>query len=333
MQEALQAKQYELIKHVSSGVSGDIYLGKKKITEKKMKTEKSSLYDSVSSDDEDERFFVFKVILFDQKWKKDTFKKELCHLKKLRGEQNIIKLKDAIKCKEFGIIILEKMENDLFEYLKENELIRKGNRKKIFKEICESIEQCHKNHIFHLDLKPENILLSKKKKVYLCDFGSAVFCDKANLNIFIKEKMGTVFYKPPEVKENALVNVSKVDIYCLGVILHIMLTGTWPFPGKTPEMIALNAESGFIAIEPSLGKLEKELISMMIHSNPVFRPTIEEVLSHRYFATSALTARQNSRSMESVLVNDIFSENEEKKKDRKFSADFIISSIRKFGFY
>lgn len=77
----------------------------------------------------------------------------------------------------------------------------------------------------HRDLKPENIVLEKGLNIKIIDFGTATeFDPEEGLNIVV----GTPFYMAPEVLDLQNYN-EKSDMWAIGVILFILLTGTTPF--------------------------------------------------------------------------------------------------------
>ena len=89
----------------------------------------------------------------------------------------------------------------------------------------------HSLNIAHRDLKPENILMKSKDetnfKLKICDFG---FAKKADTDGGLTSPDHTPFYVPPEV---LLRNFRRYDISCdiwsLGVILYILVSGKFPF--------------------------------------------------------------------------------------------------------
>ena len=92
------------------------------------------------------------------------------------------------------------------------------------------------NKIIHRDIKPENILIKNKTKgepisLAFVDLGFATYCEDYN-KLFTR--CGTPGYVAPEVLHDKKYNC-KADIFSLGVILYIMLTGNVPFHSKTYE--------------------------------------------------------------------------------------------------
>jgi len=89
----------------------------------------------------------------------------------------------------------------------------------------------------HRDLKPENILVEigtsvENLNIKVIDFGASIF-EKPNR--WQSDKFGTIYYVAPEVLQGRY-NL-KCDIWSLGVILFILLSGEPPFHGTNDQQI------------------------------------------------------------------------------------------------
>jgi len=85
--------------------------------------------------------------------------------------------------------------------------------------------------VAHRDLKPENILLVSKDKsnldIKVTDFGFSCFFEpETGLEI----QLGTALYMAPEII-NAQKYDEKVDIWSIGIITYMLLTGRTPYGG------------------------------------------------------------------------------------------------------
>ncbi|GLV58163.1 hypothetical protein KDH_49970 [Dictyobacter sp. S3.2.2.5] len=103
----------------------------------------------------------------------------------------------------------------------------------LFSALCRAVSYLHKRGIVHRDLKPSNILLDKEEdsgRVYvrLIDFGIASSQGSLNSGALTsgERELGTADYVAPERLRG--VSAPSNDIYSLGVILYVMLTGTLP---------------------------------------------------------------------------------------------------------
>ena len=101
--------------------------------------------------------------------------------------------------------------------------------------------------IIHRDIKPENIIIAPNNKVYLIDFNAAKrFNPDKNYDTVLME---TVEYAAPEQFGFSPSDI-QTDIYALGVLLNVMLTGCFPreklYDGKLSTVILK-----CISIDPS----------------------------------------------------------------------------------
>ncbi len=130
--------------------------------------------------------------------------------------------------KKYQYITLEYAEKgDLFSYIY---FPKKGFNedfgKIIFKGILNGIKACHDKNIIHRDLKLENILLDSNFNPKIADFGIGVILKN---NEKLKNITGTRSYQAPEILLKKPYDGRKIDIFSLGVILFIIVTGIKPF--------------------------------------------------------------------------------------------------------
>ena len=122
---------------------------------------------------------------------------------------------------------------DLFTRLEKQKKFSEKDVNIMLKQILEGVEYFHEQGVIHRDLKPENILLfGQSSQIKISDFGSAIV---HHSNEPLREMAGTPYYTPPEVLNQCYGN--KCDIWSIGVITYILLSGMAPFYGRTNKDI------------------------------------------------------------------------------------------------
>ena len=129
-------------------------------------------------------------------------------------------------------------KTSLYQYLKSKpkKRISEQETKKIFRRIIMGVQYLHCKKIAHRDIKLDNIMVNENYDVKIIDFGFSLFTQpgkKLNLHC------GTPSYMAPELVAKKDYLGQPVDVWALGVLLYKMLTGYYPFNGKSP-LIQLN---------------------------------------------------------------------------------------------
>jgi len=133
--------------------------------------------------------------------------------------------------------------------------------------------------IIHRDIKPENVLLNDGIVAKLTDFGWSNYIEEEKER---KTVCGTPIYLAPEIiKEKG--HDEKVDIWCIGVLLFELITGTVPFQGKDIESLKSNILHLRISWPKEMNKDAKDLISKILKLDPNERITLEDMLEHPFF--------------------------------------------------
>ena len=131
---------------------------------------------------------------------------------------DVINLDDGqIVLEEFieGVTIAEVMESGKYRYI--------GTRK-VLRSICHALTVLHERGIVHRDIKPENVMIAKDGRVVLIDLNAARKISSASKDTVV---MGTVGYASPE-QLGVTQSDARTDIYALGVLLNVMITGKHP---------------------------------------------------------------------------------------------------------
>ena len=180
---------------------------------------------------------------------------------------NIVKIFEYFEDEKRYYIVQEHIQGgELFD-----EIIAKGkfNEKDaavLMKQLLSCISYCHSHNIVHRDLKPENVLLEASKEfdqIKVIDFGTAQVFRKGE---HLKETIGTPYYIAPEVLNH---NYGKeCDIWSLGVMAYIILSGLPPFNGGTDAEIMSSIKTGKFSFAPKvwtgISQQAKDFIKSML---------------------------------------------------------------------
>jgi serine/threonine protein kinase len=106
---------------------------------------------------------------------------------------------------------------------------------KIIHQVAEGLDYAHRNQVVHRDLKPANILVTDDGRIKITDFGIAKVLAREGVVRTIGV-MGTPSYMSPEQVKGSEVD-ARSDLFSLGIILYLMLTGQKPFAGDTAAVM------------------------------------------------------------------------------------------------
>lgn len=145
-------------------------------------------------------------------------------LRDIRSD-NLVNILDVCSDEEYLMVLEEYIEGkNLFEVISKSKLNKKIACK-YTSQICDALTQLHKNGIIHRDIKPENVVINNDDDAVLIDFSIARKINGSNESD--TEYLGSIGYAAPE--QFGLSQSSQAtDIYSLGVLLNIMLTGEHP---------------------------------------------------------------------------------------------------------
>lgn len=146
---------------------------------------------------------------------------------------NIIKIYQVIESEDETLIVMEYAPGgELIDYILTKKHLNETEARKFFRQIISAIDHCHMANVVHRDLKLENLLLSKDKNILITDFGLGRTFDGATKD-YMTTFCGTPNYAAVELISGIPYIGVKSDIWALGVILYVMMTGKPPFDGKS----------------------------------------------------------------------------------------------------
>ncbi|XP_063101693.1 striated muscle preferentially expressed protein kinase isoform X4 [Cavia porcellus] len=202
------------------------------------------------------------------------------------------------------VIVTELCTEELLERMARKPTVCESEIRAYMRQVLEGVCYLHQNRVLHLDVKPENLLIwdgaEGEEQVRICDFGNA--------QELIPGEPQYCQYGTPEFVAPEIVNQSPVsgvtDIWPVGVVAFLCLTGISPFVGENDRTTLMNIQNYNVAFEETrFLSLSREargfLIKVLVQDR--LRPTAEETLEHPWFKTQAKGAEVSTDHLKLFL--------------------------------
>ncbi|XP_071667038.1 striated muscle preferentially expressed protein kinase isoform X2 [Patagioenas fasciata] len=219
---------------------------------------------------------------------KQSARRELHILSQLDHER-IVFFHDAFEKKNAVIIVMELCsKEELLDRMARKPSVCESEVRSYMRQVLEGICYLHQHSVLHLDIKPENLLMadSSSEQVRICDFGNAQELTPEEPQYC---KYGTPEFVGPEIVNQSPVS-SVTDIWPVGVIAYLCLTGISPFVGENDKTTLMNIRNYNVAFEERMFQgLTREAKGFVIKVlvNDRLRPNAEQILEHPWFKTLA----------------------------------------------
>ena len=198
---------------------------------------------------------------------------------------NIVKFDEFYQASTKIYLVTELCQGgELFDYIVSKGKLPEIEAKIAMYQLFQGVKYMHDRGIIHRDLKPENILLKRKKDITdikITDFGLSTYYKRGAA---LKKRVGTPYYMSPQVLARHY--GSECDLWSLGVIMYILVTGYPPFNAPDDNGIMNLIKKGYYNLDPDdfKGKDEAEnLIIGLLEYNPETRLDANQSLASRWF--------------------------------------------------
>ncbi|XP_056663530.1 striated muscle preferentially expressed protein kinase isoform X2 [Monodelphis domestica] len=202
----------------------------------------------------------------------------------------VIYFHEAFERRRGLVIVTELCTEELLERMARKPTVCESEIRGYVKQVLEGVSYLHQSHVLHLDIKPENLLVwdgaGGAEQVRICDFGNA--------QELTPEEPQYCQYGTPEFVGPEIVNQTPVsgvtDVWPVGVVAFLCLTGISPFVGENDRTTLMNIRNYNVAFEETTFlSLSREargfLIKVLVQDR--LRPTAEETLEHAWFKATA----------------------------------------------
>ena len=256
---------YEMLDNLGEGIFGSVKLGVEKKTNQRV---------------------AIKIIKKDKAKESDIeLVRNEIDIMKLCYHPYVVHLLDHFENGEYIFIVMEYIKGgSLTDYMKNKKFnFTERRAAELIYQLAKGIKYLHKYGIIHRDLKPDNIMLteaSDKGNIKIMDFGLSKILGKKEKST---DGFGTLTFVSPEVLIRKPYN-KEVDIWSLGVILYLMLSGELPFddPDDNEQNIAKSIVYQDVKFPPEkFSKRSKAVIDLIkgcLTKDPKNRIKIDEIL-------------------------------------------------------
>jgi len=230
----------------------------------------------------------------------DALETEIAILRKL-DHPHIVALKEVVVTEKETYIVMELLSGgELFNRIVEQGRFSEQAAAALFAQILLSMEYLHSLNIVHRDVKPENILYVKEGSVEikLIDFGYAGVWEASKQ---LTGLCGTPDYVAPEVltwyedDENGTPYGKGSDLWSLGVLLYVILSGCSPFAADEEEAILQLVNDGKYEFHDGewreVSDEAKDLIAKLLVVDPAKRLDMAGMLEHAWLREAVAKGR------------------------------------------
>lgn len=232
-----------------------------------------------------DRCYAAKHIRIRKMEQKEKVVEEINLLKKF-ANPHIIKFIEAFENPGEVILIMEYLDGgELFERVADEDFnLTESDCCLFMRQICRGVQYLHDTNIVHLDLKPENVVCTQKDNttVKIIDFGTAKQLGPGER---VKVLCGTPEFVAPEVVRYDFISTGS-DMWALGVICYILLSGFSPFMGDSDTETYNNISSVTYDYEceefDDISENAKDFINCLLKEKPKLRMSAQQCLEHSW---------------------------------------------------
>ena len=277
-----------LTKLLGKGSYGEVYLSKKKNSNKLFATKRIN---KAVADNKMRRYFEYEVKILS-----------------ILNHPNIVKLEEVKKSQNNYYIVMEYVNGgELSKYLKkykekyQTKAFPEEIVQYLMKQILDALIYIHNLNIIHRDLKLENIMVGfdsekdkeelnmMKAKIKIIDFGFAIILPSSDS--LTNTAVGTLLYMDPKILEEfnnqALVDKSRgygkeADIWSLGCICYELFRGKYPFEAETFDELVSKIRKGKYKLTPNTSQELVFFLDKMLKYDGKARLSAKELINEPF---------------------------------------------------
>ncbi len=211
---------------------------------------------------------------------------------------NIVRFLGHVRLSHWMLLFSEPLDGgELMDHIMQCSVFVEADAAGIVRQLLSAVAHMHQLRICHRDIKPQNVVCAEKPelaggewRVKLCDFGHAKSLDVAP-DAELHTPCGSHQYAAPEVTRSVHDMRPSyslaVDMWSVGCILHLLLSGEMP-PKAAPPLCATRA---WTCVSPAAQDLQRQLMQL----RPSDRPTAAQAVEHPALTSAPKTPLETPR--------------------------------------
>uniref|UniRef100_A0A8C4N4M0 non-specific serine/threonine protein kinase n=1 Tax=Eptatretus burgeri TaxID=7764 RepID=A0A8C4N4M0_EPTBU len=219
---------------------------------------------------------------------------EMSLLELARPCSRVIGLHDAYETHSEITLVLEfAAGGEIFHqcFGEDDEVFSEQTTVRLMRQILEGVVFLHQCNIVHLDLKPQNILLTSAVPLGDIKIADLGLSRRVSSVAELREILGTPEYVAPEILDYEPITTA-TDMWSIGVLAYVMLTGTSPFLGEDKQETFLNISLLHVDYSPTtftgVSQAAVDFIQTLLIKKPELRATAEQCLRHPWLPDDLL---------------------------------------------
>ncbi|CAE7208437.1 CPK1, partial [Symbiodinium sp. CCMP2456] len=198
-------------------------------------------------------------------------------------------------------LVMEHIQGgELFNYVVERGQLHEHEAARVMRQIASALEYCHEQGVVHRDIKPENILVVAEEgdefTVKLIDFG---FGSRILEGVKLRAKVGTFVYSAPEILRGDLCD-EKIDLWALGCVLFVLLSGDFPFYGNDTQSQILSGKFELDHKWSEVSSEAKDLITQLLCVDAAKRLSASQILQHPWLQKAAPHLKMEAAALQQI---------------------------------
>lgn len=272
-----------------------------------------------------------KLIKYDEETEKNA--KQEFEIMKTFKHDRLLAAKNGYIVQKYVVILMDRLENkELLDFLAEKTTASEEDASRVIAQLVETLNYLHTQNVVHLDVRPANILMSKEFKLTLIDYGNARKIMAPNGQMV--DAVGVTEFTAPEVLNFEMTHWA-ADMWSVGVLLYILLSGKLPFTVEDSEpdedideKIAAKVKAANVILKATDFRNATEeaenLIKRLLVRQPERRPTAVSCLDDPWLLPVLLTQKRKSSEIPTAKFKALNERLKQAEEDERVVASCVL---------